>query len=168
MNVFRKLYIESIAHTLHKAAYTYTVYSVWYAYSWFVLCVFAIISSFRVDPCDKTCIFHHCFTDTVIIVLKVPIKTKTDDYKKNTSQITKHNKTKECGNCAHNLCPFRFVAILVCGRLGLWPFWYVAFRFVAVLVCGLFGSWPFRSVAVSIVAVWVCGHHDLLPSVPVS
>ena len=28
---------------------------------------------------------------------------------------------------------FWFVAVLVCGRFGLWPFW-----FVAVMVCGRF------------------------------
>ena len=35
--------------------------------------------------------------------------------------------------------PFRFGAISVCGRFGLWPF-----RFVVVSVCGYFGLWPFR------------------------
>ena len=45
----------------------------------------------------------------------------------------------------------KFVAVSVCGRFGLWPFW-----FVAVSVCGPFGFWPFRFVAVS-----VCGLFDL-------
>ena len=57
-------------------------------------------------------------------------------------------------NCVYlYLWPFRFVAVLVCGRSGLWPF-----RFVAVLVCGRSGLWPFRFVAVS-----VCGRSGLWP-----
>ena len=36
--------------------------------------------------------------------------------------------------------PFRFVAILVCGRSGLWP--YLPFRFVAVSVCGRYDLLP--------------------------
>ena len=53
---------------------------------------------------------------------------------------------------------FWFVAVLVCGRFGVWPFW-----FVAVLVCGRYGCgrvWPF-CVAVLVVAVLVCGRFDL-------
>ena len=47
----------------------------------------------------------------------------------------------------HLLWPFRSVAILVCGRFGLWPF----------------DLWPFRSVAVSVMAGSVCGRYDMLP-----
>ena len=72
-------------------------------------------------------------------------------------------------NIGNKMWPFRFVAILVCGRFGLWPFRLVAvpvcgrsglwpFRSVAVPVCGRFGLWPFRSVAVP-----VCGRFGLLP-----
>ena len=43
---------------------------------------------------------------------------------------------------------FRFVAIPVCGRFGLW-----AFRFVGVSVCGRFGLWPFRFWSFRFVAV---------------
>ena len=46
---------------------------------------------------------------------------------------------------------FRFVAVSVCGRFGLWPFW-----FVAVPICGRIGLWPFRSMAFWFVAVSVC------------
>ena len=35
----------------------------------------------------------------------------------------------------------RFVAVLVCGRIGWWSFWFVAVS-VAVLVCGLLGCMP--------------------------
>ena len=56
-----------------------------------------------------------------------------------------------CGRLG--LWPFRFVAVPVCGRSGLWPF-----RFVAVSVCGRFGLWPFRFVAIS-----VCGRFGLWP-----
>ena len=48
---------------------------------------------------------------------------------------------------------FRFVAVPVCGRFGLWPF-----RSVSVPVCVRSGLWPFRSVAVS-----VCGRSGLWP-----
>ena len=74
----------------------------------------------------------------------------------------------------HLVWPFRFVAVLVCGRFGLWTFRSLAvsvcdrfglwpFRSVAVPVCGRSGLWPFRFVAVSVVAISVCGRHDLLP-----
>ena len=51
------------------------------------------------------------------------------------------------------MCPFRFVAVPVCGLFGLW-----SFQFVAVSVCDRFGLWPFRSVAVP-----VCGRFGLWP-----
>ena len=50
------------------------------------------------------------------------------------------------------------VATLVCGRLGLWPFRFVAFRFGAIWVCDRFGLWLFWYVAVS-----VCGYLGLKP-----
>ena len=53
-----------------------------------------------------------------------------------------------CSCVYFNLWPFRFVAILVCGRFGLWPF-----RFVAVSVCGRSGLWPFRFWPFRFVAV---------------
>ena len=56
-----------------------------------------------------------------------------------------------CGRSG--LWPFWFVAVPVCGRFVLWPFW-----FVAVSVCGRSGLWPFRSVAVP-----VCGRFGLWP-----
>ena len=70
-----------------------------------------------------------------------------------------------CGRSG--LWPFRFVAVSVCGRFGLWPFRSVAvsicgrfglwpFRFVAVSVCGLFGLWPFRLWPFWFVAVMTC------------
>ena len=72
----------------------------------------------------------------------------------------------ECVNSLRTR-PFRFVAVPVCGRFGLWPFRSVAvsacgrsglwpFRFVAVSVCGRFGLWPFRLWPFRFVAVMTC------------
>ena len=66
-----------------------------------------------------------------------------------------------CGR--FGLWPFRFVAVPVCGRSGLWPF-----RFVAVPVCGRSGLWPFRFVAVSVCGRFGCGRFGLWPLWPVT
>ena len=56
-----------------------------------------------------------------------------------------------------------FVAVSVCGRSGLWPF-----RFVAVSVCGRSGLWPFRFVAVSVCGRLGFGRFGLWPLWPES
>ena len=52
--------------------------------------------------------------------------------------------------CSFRMWPLWFVAIWVCGHLGLWLSSFWPFRFVTVLVCGRFGMWPFRFVAISV------------------
>ena len=70
------------------------------------------------------------------------------------------------------MCLAIYWDIILCGRSGLWPFWFLAFsvcghfglwpfRSVTVLVCGRSGLWPFRSVAVS-----VCGRFGWRDSRP--
>ena len=48
-------------------------------------------------------------------------------------------------NLALEFHVFIAVAIMVCGRHGLWPSW-----FVAVMVCGRHGLWPSWFVAVMV------------------
>jgi len=55
------------------------------------------------------------------------------------------------------------VAVMVCGRHGLWPSWlwpswFVAIMVVAIMVCGRHGLWPSWFVA-----VMVCGRHCRTP-----
>ena len=61
------------------------------------------------------------------------------------------------------LWPFRFVAVPVCDRFGLWPF-----RSVAVPVCGRFCFWPFQFVVFLFFGRFGFGRFCLWPLWPVT
>ena len=54
------------------------------------------------------------------------------------------------------MLPFRFVAVPVCGRSGLWQFRSVAVPVYGRFGCGRFGLWPFRMWPFRFVAVMTC------------
>ena len=76
-------------------------------------------------------------------------------------RVTTDVAVSVCGRSG--LWPFWFVAVPVCGRFGLWPF-----RSVALPVCGRFGLWPFRFVAISVCGRLGCGRFGLWPLWPVT
>ena len=70
--------------------------------------------------------------------------------------------------CPFSLWPFRFVAVQVCGRFGLWPFRLWPFRFVAVMTRNRDGNPPvtggsitnsmqWRGALFSLICAWTNG-----------